>query len=78
MSPESLSEAFSSVFVAFTFALLEFCLSGTFGFAMQSVLHIYIILHLYLFSAALFLLWCVLWDCSLITYQLLVKPCFVV
>ena len=54
MSPESLSEAFSSVFVAFTFALLEFCLSGTFGFAMPSVLHIYIILHLLLFSAALF------------------------
>ena len=54
MSPGSLSEAFSSVFVAFTFALLEFCMSDRFGFAMQSVLHIYIILHLHLFSATRF------------------------
>ena len=54
MSPGNLIEVFSSVFVAFTFALLEFCTPGTFSFAMQSVLHIYIILHLHLFSAALF------------------------
>ena len=38
MSPENLSEASSSVFVAVTFALLRFCISGTFGFAMQCVL----------------------------------------
>ena len=54
MSPGSLGEAFSSVFVAIPFALLEVCISGTFGFTMQRVLHIYIILHLYMFSAVLF------------------------
>ena len=54
MSPRSLSEASSVVFVAFTFALLGFCISGIFGFAMQCVLHIYIILDLYLFLAAPF------------------------
>ena len=71
MSPGSLSEASFIVFVAFTFALLGFCNSGIFGFAMQYVLHIYIILDLYLFLAAPFLLQCVLRDSSLITYQLL-------
>ena len=50
---------------------VEFCISGIFGFAMQCVLHIYIILDLYLFLAAPFLLQCVLRDSSLITYQLL-------
>ena len=54
MSPRSLNEASSIAFVAVTFALLGFCISGTFGFAMQYVLHIYIILHLYYFSAVLF------------------------
>ena len=54
VSPESLTEASSSVFVALAFALLGFCISGTFGFAMQCILHIYIILHFYLFSAAPF------------------------
>ena len=49
-----------------------FCISGIFGFAMQFVLHIYIILDLYLFLAAPSLLQCVLGDSSLmITYQLL-------
>ena len=51
MSPRSLSEASSVVFVAFTFALLGFCISGIFGFAMQCVLHIYIILDLYFLAA---------------------------
>ena len=55
MSLGSLSGASSIVFVAFTFALLRFCISGIFGFAMQCVLHIYIILDLCLFLAALFL-----------------------
>ena len=54
MSPGSLSKASSIVFVAFTFALLEFCISGIFDFAMQCVLCIYIILDLYLFLAAPF------------------------
>ena len=54
VSPGSVSEASSIVFGAFKLAMLGFCISGTFGFAMQCVLHIYIILHLYLFSAALF------------------------
>ena len=58
MSPGSLNEA-SIVFVAVTFALLGFCISDTFGFAMQYVLHIYIILHLFVFSST-FLLQCVL------------------
>ena len=65
-----LSEASSIVFVGFTFALLGFCISGTFGFAMQCVLHIYIILHIFVLAA----LFCcsVFWrDSSLITYQLL-------
>ena len=47
------------------------CISGIFDFDMQCVLHIYIILDLYLFLAASFLLQCVLHDSSLITYQLL-------
>ena len=76
VSPRSLSEASSVVFVAFTFALLGFCISGIFGFAMQCVLHIYIILDLYLFLAAPFLLQCVLRDSSLITYQLLYQAWF--
>ena len=46
-------------FVAFTFTLLGFCISGIFSFAMQCVLHIYIIMDLYLFLAAPFLLQCV-------------------
>ena len=54
MSPESLSEASSVVFVTFTFALLGFCISGIFGFATQCVLHIYIFLDLYLFLVAPF------------------------
>ena len=40
VSPGSHSKASSSLFVAVTFALLGFCMSGTFGFAMQCVLHI--------------------------------------
>ena len=54
-----------------------FCISGIFSFAMQCVLHIYIILDLYLFLAAPFLLQCVLSDSSLmITYQLLYYALF--
>ena len=71
MSPGSLSEASFIVFVAFTFALLGFASQVLFDFDMQCVLHIYIILDLYLFLAASFLLQCVLHDSSLITYQLL-------
>ena len=37
MSPGCLIEASSGIFVAVTFALLGFCISGTFGFAMQCV-----------------------------------------
>lgn len=44
VSPGSFSEASSSVFVAVTFALLGFCISGTLGFAYEH----------YLFSAVLF------------------------
>ena len=54
MSSGSLGEASSSVLVAVAFALLGFCISGTLCLAMQCVLHIYIILNLYLFSASLF------------------------
>ena len=54
MSSGSLNEVSSVVFVAFTFALLGFCISGIFGFAMLCVLHIYVILDLYLFLAAPF------------------------
>ena len=49
MSPGSHSEGTSVAF-----ALLGFCISGTFGFAMQCVLHICIILHLHLFPAVIF------------------------
>ena len=61
MSPGSLGEASSSVFVEVTFTLLGFCIAGTFSFDMQCVLHIYIILHLFVFSSN-FLLQCVLWG----------------
>ena len=71
MSPGSFGEASFIVFVGFTFALLRFCISGIFGFAMQCVLHVYNILDLYLFLAVPFLLQCVLGDSSLITYKLL-------
>ena len=68
VSPESLIEASSSVFVAVTFALLGFYNSSTIGFAMQCVLLIYITVCIYLFSAVLFCC-SVLWGSSLITYQ---------
>ena len=76
MSPGSLSESSSIVFVAFTFALLGFCISGTFGFAMLCVLHIYIILHLYLFLAAPFC--CnVFWGTvAWLHTNYFVRPCF--
>ena len=69
MSPESLIEASSSVFVAVTFALLGFYNSGTIGSAMQCVLLIYITACICLFSAVLFAAVCS-GGSSLITYQL--------
>ena len=54
MSSGSLNEVSSVVFVAFTFALLGFCISGIFGFAISAFYIIYIILDLYLFLAAPF------------------------
>ena len=75
VSPRSLSEASSVVFVAFTFALLGFCISGIFGFAMQCVLHIYIILDLYLFLEPPFCC-SVFWGTVMITYQLLCQALF--
>ena len=64
-------------FVAFTFALLGFCISGIFGFAMLCVLHIYVILDLYLFLAAPF--WCsVFWGTvTWLHTSYFVRPCFV-
>ena len=71
MSPGSLNEVSSVVFVALTFALLGFCISGIFGFAMQCIFHnLHYSRFIFVFSST-FLLQCVLGDSSLITYQLL-------
>ena len=69
MSPGSLGKASSIVFVAFTFALLEFCISGIFDFAM-CFMYLHYSGFIFVFSST-FLLQCVLGDSSLITYQLL-------
>ena len=52
MSPRSLNEASSIVFVAVTFALLGFCISGTFGFGFE-LLSAFI----FVFSSTLLLQW---------------------
>ena len=56
MSPASLSEASSGVHVAFTFALLGFCISSSFGlpcrvFYIFSLFWIYICFQQYFFAA---------------------------
>ena len=71
MSPGSLNEVSSVVFVALTFALLGFYISGIFGFAVQCIFHnLHYSRFIFVFSST-FLLQCVLGDSSLITYQLL-------
>ena len=56
---------------------VEFCISGIFGFAMQCVLHIYIILDLYLFWAAPFCC-SVFWGTiAWLHTSYFVRPCFV-
>ena len=62
MCQGSLSEASSSVFLAYTFALLGFCISGTLGFARHCV-YILTLLPTFIFFSAVvqfFLLQCVL------------------
>ena len=63
MSPESLSEASSSVFLAVTFALLGFCISGTLGLTC-SMFYIFTLLSAFIacvFSAVLFC-YSVFWE----------------
>ena len=75
VSPGSFSEASSYVFVAVTFALLGFCISGTFGFAMQCVLHIYIIVCIYICFLQYFLVQCILRVAAWSHISYIVRPC---
>ena len=77
MSPGSLSESFSSIFVAVTFVLLGFCISGTFGFVMRCVLHIYMSAFVFVFIGT-FLLQCILGEVAPLHTSYIVRPCFVV
>ena len=80
MCQGSLSEASSSVFLAYTFALLGFCISGTLGFARHCV-YILTLLPTFIFFSAVvqyFFATVCSGGNSLITYQLHFRPCLVV